>query len=284
MFWDFSPGKKYKQKGGQLFPRKSVEKKEKNIVVDNTKAFPTSPISTKSAFNHHHHHQPRNVEGFVGPGDIQFGSSPPNYDGESMEQNSLSQSTGSIPISVSQNKPTNRTLQLPVRPQQPPTWTQVSHPIPIAQQQRTLSQEKLTLLEQANFGAGNKQGFKSPEKIDERRGFHPPSFQPQTTPPRVASPTENRTNIPQVPIIATPGKRFERSGNTSRFNLINVTFHINLTMLSILWAFSCSRHSFVTLIVFVFVFCRHQASPFLIIVFRRWYCLCLRFSLPAASP
>ena len=204
--------KRHKQKGAQLFPRKSAEKKERTVVLDNSKAFPASPISMKSGHNQHHHHQ-RNVEGLVGPGDIQFGSSPPNFAEEGMMQNSLSQSTGSIPISIDQSKQAQRPLQLPVRPPQPPLWSQVSQPAPLKQQQRTPSQDKTTLLEQANFVVGPTQkaseaeGFKTPDKFNDRRNL---KAQTPRSPPRLASPTENRT---QLPMTSPTGRKFQRSGS-----------------------------------------------------------------------
>lgn len=211
--------KKQKPKGGQLFPRKSVEKKDKAVVIDNSTAFSTSPISSKTGPNqhhhHHHHHHPRTVEGLVGPGDIQFGSSPPNYDPDGMMQSSLSQSTGSIPVSVSQSKHINKPLHLPTRP---PPWAQVSQPVPIQQQQRTKSQEKLTLLEQASFTPGCKpktpaqEGFNMSERLDERRGYQAKQYQSQKTPPRVASPTENTPKIVQSLASSSVEKKFERSG------------------------------------------------------------------------
>ena len=166
----------------------------------------------KSGHNQHHHHQ-RNVEGLVGPGDIQFGSSPPNYAEEGMMQNSLPESTGSIPVSSDQNKQVQRPLQLPVRPQQPQLWSQVSQPVPLNQQQRTPSQEKTTLLEQAHFMAGSTQkapeteGFKTPDKFNDRRNIR---AQSQRSPPRLASPTENRT---QLPMTSPTGRKFQRSGS-----------------------------------------------------------------------
>lgn len=183
------------------------------MVIDNSTAFATSPIPSKSGFSQHHH-QHRTVEGLVGPGDIQFGSSPPNYDEDSMAENSLPQS----PVSVSHSKQVAKTMQLPVRPQPPATWTQASQPSPLKQLQRTLSQEKLTLLEQATLVAGPKakapvaEGFKTPERLDERRGFQAQSYHPQTTPPRVASPTETIPAMQQTHVSSHSGKKFERSG------------------------------------------------------------------------
>ena len=124
-------------------------------------------------------------------------------------QNSLSQSTGNIPITNSQTKQTQRPLHLPVRPQ-PPAWSQVSQPVPTKPQQVTPIQEKPTLLEQANFVAGSAQkapGAKTPDTFDERR-----SFQAQKSPPRVASPTESRTKSVQLPMVSPTGRKFQRSG------------------------------------------------------------------------
>jgi len=206
-----TPGKRHKQKSAQLFPRKSVEKKDKTVVFDNSKAISASPMSTKSGHSQHHHHQ-RNVEGLVGPGDIQFGSSPPNYSEEDVLQNNLSQSTGNIPISINQSKQMQKPTQLPVRPQQPPAWSQVSQPTTAKQQPRTPSQEKPTLLEQSNFVVGSAQKspvvatFSTPDKFEERLNFQ---TQPQKSPPRLASPTESKTN--QMPMISPSGRRFQRS-------------------------------------------------------------------------
>ena len=229
--------KKHKQKGGQLFPRKSLDKKDKTLVIDNSKALSTTASPSKGHLLHHHHHHPRAVEGLVGPGDIQFGSSPPNYDDDSMVQNSLSQSTGNIPMSVNQTPQQGtrqRPLQLPVRPAQSPAWAQVGQPAPIKAQQRTLSQEKLTLLEQANFvvspvknqNTSIHDGMKTPERlIDSRRNFQTPSYTPAAgtnTPPRVASPTERNNFSPamQVPPTVPAGRKIERSGLSYLLNSI----------------------------------------------------------------
>lgn len=230
MFLNFYfTAKKHKQKGGQLFPRKSLDKKDKTLVIDNSKALSTAATPSKGHLLHHHHHHPRAVEGLVGPGDIQFGSSPPNYDEEGMLQSSLSQSTGSIPMSVNQTPQQGtrqRPLQLPVRPAQSPAWAPVGQPVPINAQQRTLSQEKLTLLQQANFvvspfknqNTSIHDGMKTPDRpIDSRRNFQTPSYTPgagSTSPPRVASPTERNSFSPpmQVPLTAPTGRRIERSG------------------------------------------------------------------------
>ncbi|XP_065057937.1 ralBP1-associated Eps domain-containing protein 2-like [Rhopilema esculentum] len=216
--------KKHKQKRGELFPRKSVEKKDRTVVIDNTKAFGTTPSSAKSS--HFPHHHSRTVEGLVGPGDIQYGSSPPNYDEEGVIQNALFQSSGSsssnssnIPVSVSQNQP-SRPLQLSVRPVQPPAWAQVSHATPNQLQQKTLSQEKLTLLEQANIVVNatksHQDGTKTPDRADERRNFPVQSYPTPVglkTPPRVASPTDNNSFSPPSHISSSTavGRRFERS-------------------------------------------------------------------------
>ncbi len=69
---NFISAKKHKPKSGPLFQRKSTDKKDKTLVIDNSKALAASP---SKAMHHHHHSRP--VEGLVGPGDIQFGSSPP---------------------------------------------------------------------------------------------------------------------------------------------------------------------------------------------------------------
>ncbi len=195
--------KKHKQKGGQLFQRKSVEKKDKTLVIDNSKALGSSPTKPLGHFHHHHHHS-RQVEGLVGPGDIQFGSSPPGPD--DVMQNSLSQSTGCIPQTVAnkpnQQVPWQRPLQLPLRPPQP-QWTPVQNQPPAGMQplqRRTLSQEKLTLLEKAKMmtptathKSGMHEGYATPDSSENRMGFQTSSSDKPTglvTPPRVASPTD----------------------------------------------------------------------------------------------
>ena len=218
-----------------MFPRKSVEKKDRTVVIDNTKAFGTTPSSVKSS--HFPHHHSRTVEGLVGPGDIQYGSSPPNYDVEGVIQNALfqrsSSSSSTIPVSVSvnQNQPP-RPLQLPVRPAQPPAWAQVSHATQNQLQQKTLSQEKLTLLEQANIVVSatksHQDGIKTPDRPDERRSFPVQAYPTPVglkTPPRVASPTDNNSFSPPSHISTNTavGKRFERSGNIVL--MFQISFH-----------------------------------------------------------
>eukprot|EP00794_Sanderia_malayensis_P000348 gene348-981_t len=227
-----SSAKKYKQKG-PLFQRKSVEKKEKGLVIDNSKAFTVTP--TRPQGHHHfHHHQSRQVEGHVGPGDIEFGSSPPSND-DILQNNP--QCTGCMTQSNASNstqQPAWQTpMQLPLRAQHQ-QWTKVQDQQPLKKMSQ--SQEKLTLLEKAKMKATgtpsqnsnmHESSFPPPEKSDTTtaRSVFPPQISsyntpsaPVTTPPRVASPVDKGPFAQNPQPVSSPMEKPGRFGRSDSWD------------------------------------------------------------------